>query len=304
MFFKKLLGSEIAGHVPGGDLGYSNKEDNAKNVGQLYGGKPFVWPEEFIMPIESTALMANEENDPLVDQSEEEDLPEDYQADLQPDLPFSEASACDNTDPVLLKAAANIAIAKGKIVQKYAKKQKIKSFVQGDIMALNLPKGTTTSTDNKRVWAKILAKEHPNRYRLQTKWGVLKTLVPTRELNRAARLVADSIDPAEYKGGNKRILLSLVALKASLSVRVAISCKCKGKCGTNRCSCFKNKKKCSVYCHYNSEHDCGYLASLALRTKVALIKKEKEAKSSGKEKPKARSKRRRANTARDDVNIK
>jgi hypothetical protein len=41
---------------------------------------------------------------------------------------------------------------------------------------------------------------------------------------------------------------------------------------------------------------------LALRTKVALIKKEKEAKSSNKEKPKARGKRRRANIAKDNIN--
>jgi hypothetical protein len=128
--------------------------------------------------------------------------------------------------------------------------------------------------------------------------------VPTRELNQVAKLVADSIDPVEYKGGNKRILLSLVALKASLSIQVAISYKYKRKCSTNYCLCFKNKKKYSVYYHYNLEHNCGYLASLALRTKVALIKKEKEAKSSKKGKPKAISKRRRANIAKDNINIK
>jgi hypothetical protein len=55
MFFRRLVGSEMAGHVPGGDFGYTNMEDDAENVGQLYSGKPFVWPEELMMPVESTA---------------------------------------------------------------------------------------------------------------------------------------------------------------------------------------------------------------------------------------------------------
>ena len=76
-----------------------------------------------------TALIATKETNPPIDQLKEEDLLKDYQANLQPNLPSSKASSCDNTNFVLLKAAANIAIAKGKIVKKYAKKHKIESFV-------------------------------------------------------------------------------------------------------------------------------------------------------------------------------
>jgi hypothetical protein len=65
---------------------------------------------------------------------------------------------------------------------------------------------------------------------------------------------------------------------------------------TGRDKTYKNKQKCSVYCHYDLQYDCGYLASLALRTKVALIEKEKEAEGKGKGRQKTRRKRRRAST--------
>ena len=71
-------------------------------------------------------------------------------------------------------------------------------------------------------------------------------------------------------------LFSRPTESASTRDRVIISCKCTGACATNRCRCFKEKKKCSVHCHDSAEHDCGYLASLALRTEIALIEKEKQ----------------------------
>jgi hypothetical protein len=49
---------------------------------------------------------------------------------------------------------------------------------------INPPKGTRTSTDNRRVFVKVLAMEHPHRYRIQTEVRVIKNLIPTRELNR------------------------------------------------------------------------------------------------------------------------
>jgi hypothetical protein len=100
-------------------------------------------------------------------------------------------------------------------------------------------------------------------------------------------------------GPSTSILLSTAALKASSSIRVVISCKCKVQCAIKRCSYFKNNVKCSVHCHYNSEHDCGFLASLALYTEVALVTKESEKK--GGKKGKA-VKRRRANTEGDTIN--
>jgi len=56
--------------------------------------------------------------------------------------------------------------------------------------------------------------------------------------------------------------------------------------------------KCSVHCHADEEHDCGYLASLALRTEVAIVEnKEKEKEVEVEVEQEVRkSKRQRANT--------
>ena len=70
--------------------------------------------------------------------------------------------------------------------------------------------------------------------------------------------------------------------------RVIISCKCKGACATKRCKCFKEGKKCSVHCYDLVEYDCGFLASLVFRTKLAI--KDNPIKKRG-------TKRQKANTA-------
>ena len=303
LFFVAVTDSETFLPIPGGTLGYVDKEDDAINISQLYEGKPFIWPAKLIIKerIQRTRSESME-----VDGSDIDGMPYDYQADLAPSI-HSDGSVDseEETDPILAKVKENSRWAKGKMVQKYSRKHKIEVFVPGDVIALNLPPGTKTSTDNKRVWAKVIAEEHPNRYRLQTKWGILKTLVPTRELNRVKKVLEDSLDQDEYMGPSTPILLSQVALKASSSIRVVISCKCKGKCATKRCSCFKNNTKCSVHCHHDSEHDCGFLASLALRTEVGLVAKEalltKESMKLGRPKGNA-VKRRRANTEGESVN--
>ena len=101
---------------------------------------------------------------------------------------------------------------------------------------------------------------------------------------RVIKTVADQI---EVRRPKKKLSLKKVAEYASSADRVIISCKCKGLCATKRCRCFKEDKKCLVYCHDLAEHDCGFLASLALRT--GLVLKDNPAKKRG-------TKRLRANT--------
>jgi hypothetical protein len=261
----------------------------------LYKGKLFVWPRELVVEeqIQCTYLESMETNSG-------DRLPLDYKADLAVPIHINGGSESkEETDPLLLKVRENTLRSREKMVKKYTYKHKIEVFIPGDVVALNLPAGTKTSTDNKRVWAKVVAEEHPSRYRLQTKWGILINLVPTREINRISSVVEATLAMDEYIGPKKGILLSAVALKASSSTRVVISCKCKGKCATTKCSCFKNSVKCSVHCHHDSEHDYGFLASLALRIEVAL--KDKESEKLGGKKGKG-AKRWRANIEGDTVN--
>ena len=89
--------------------------------------------------------------------------------------------------------------------------------------------------------------------------------------------------------------MSKAALEESTSDRVVVSCKCKGLCNTRRCRCFKEQQKCSVHCHTsNDDYDCGFLASLALRTEKGIVAKEKALVLRSQ-------KRARANTAGDQV---
>jgi len=84
---------------------------------------------------------------------------------------------------------------------------------------------------------------------------------------RVVKTVADQI---EVRGPKTKLSLKKVVEYASSADRVIISYKSKGLCATKRYRYFKEDKKCSVHCHDLTEHDCGFLASLALRTKLAL----------------------------------
>jgi len=116
-----------------------------------------------------------------------------------------------------------------------------------------------------------------------------------------AKLIANRIVVTRPK---KKVLMKKVAKEARVSNRVIISCKCKGKCGNNRCCCFKEGKKCLVYCHDSLEHDCGHLASLAIQTEIVIKEKEKRKKANRKANGKAREKarkRQQANTQGNSV---
>jgi hypothetical protein len=121
--------------------------------------------------------------------------------------------------------------------------------------------------------------------------------VPTKELCLVVKSIANRIVVTRLK---KKVLIKKVAEEARVSNRVVISYKCKGKCGNNRCRCFKEGKKCLVYYHDSLEHDYSHLASLAIRTEIIIKEKEKRKKANRKAREKARKggarKRQRANT--------
>ena len=123
--------------------------------------------------------------------------------------------------------------------------------------------------------------------------------MPTKELCLVAKSIADGMVVTRPK---KKVLIKKVAKEARVSDRVIISYKCKGKCSNNRCYYFKEGKKCSVYCYNSLEHDCGHLASLAIRTEIVIKEKEKRKKADRKANRKAR-KRQRANTQGNSVTV-
>jgi hypothetical protein len=225
---------------------------------------------------------SGESRDSSEDDGEE---PTVFQGDLQLPIEVSDDDVQPPTlqenNEVLQTVLENTAKAWEKMMKKYTKNHTIETFVAGDIVTVKLPCDVCTSTDNKKLFAWVLGQPKPNRYKLQTEYGVIERLMSTKELER----VGLSMD-VEVNSPSKKIALSRAAIEASTSKRVVISYKYKGKCNTKQCRCFKEQKKCSVHCHRgDGDYDCGFLSSLAVRTEKAL----------------ASCKRARANTAGDVV---
>ena len=158
-----------------------------------------------------------------------------------------------------------------KMEKKYNSSHKIAVFEEGDLASLSIPKDDRAPTDNLRLIVCIIKKPYPNRYKVQCKYGILKTLVPTNSLNVVAeQLVPDlRAELSTWISPAKEILLSQAAALASNANRVALSCNCKKKC-SKRCTCVKNSKPCTQYCH-KAEFDCGNLPDTALELTEASI---------------------------------
>jgi hypothetical protein len=283
LWFESVKSHEMVSPIPGGELGYKDDDDN-ENIANLAPGTLFHWPSKLLRTPDDS----------------EDVLPEDYEADLLAPVQLGEEQREDEQsltttgDALLSRAYKKTEKSRNRMVEKYSKRHEIEVFAVGDIVTLKLPRGTRTSTDNRRVFGRVLGMPHRDRYEVQTEFGVVDRLIPARELAPVSALLARGID---VQGPRKKLALSAIAKKNSTSERVIISCKCKGKCATKRCNCFKNGKRCSVHCHSNAEHDCGFLASLALRTEVAMKEKGKESDDEISER--RRGKRARANTAGD-----
>ena len=174
-------------------------------------------------------------------------------------------------DPVIERAIVATQRARISMVRKYTKKHDIQHFSIGAIVSIKVPREDRTSTDNKRLFARILEEPYPHRYRILTAAGIIQRLIPTKSLGAVEQaLWSDIVIPTS----TKEVSLGLAAREASTSARVGISCQCKGQCSTKRCRCYKEAKECSVHCH-NDDHDCGYLSGLALRTEIALVERPK-----------------------------
>lgn len=193
-----------------------------------------------------------------------DDLPADFDIDLQPPFQESESECSRNnkkykTVLVLKRVRTKIWKARDQMVQQYTKRHEIEILVTGDIVTLKLPGGSggfvqllfqetllcsTESSTCTSIWA-------PNQ-------------VPTCELKKVPRLLADSVEmEVPVNCPSKRVSMRKIGEMAVTGDRVLISCRCKGKCSSRKCPYVKEGKRCSVHCHANGENGCGLLASLA-----------------------------------------
>ena len=196
----------------------------------------------------------------LTDEPELEPEPEsEPESEPEPDIQLG--------DPVIEKAQKATKKARAKMVQKYSKKHDIQPFDIGDRVSVKVPREDRTSTDNRRLFGRILEELYSHRCKVLTSSGIIMRLMPTKVLGVVAKdLWSDIVIPDT----TKEVTLSRAAREASTSARVGISCQCKGPCSTKRCKCYKESKQCRVHCH-RDEHDCGNLSGLAIRTEIALV---------------------------------
>jgi len=134
---------------------------------------------------------------------------------------------------------------------------------------LKVPREDRTSTNNRRLFGRILEEPYSHRYKILTMSGVIQCLVPTKGLRVVDKALWSDID---IPNSTKQVTLALAAREASTSARVGISCQCKGACSTKRCKCYKEGKQCSIHCH-RDDHDCGNLSGLPIRTEMALVER-------------------------------
>ncbi|KFY75310.1 hypothetical protein V499_04706 [Pseudogymnoascus sp. VKM F-103] len=124
-------------------------------------------------------------------------------------------------DPIIERAIAATQRARISMVRKYTKKHDIQHFDIGAIVSIKVPREDRTSTDNKRLFARILEEPYPHRYRILTASGIIQRLIPTKSLGVVEQaLWADIIIPTS----TKQVSLGLAAREASTSARVRISC--------------------------------------------------------------------------------
>lgn len=69
------------------------------------------------------------------------------------------------------------------MMQKYTRQHLIKHFDIGDIVSLKVPREDRTSTDNRRLFGRILEEPYSHRYKVLTSSGIIKRLIPTKELS-------------------------------------------------------------------------------------------------------------------------
>ena len=145
----------------------------------------------------------------------------------------------------------------------------IQYFEIGDIIFIKVPREDRTSTDNRRLFGRILEEPYSHRYKILTSSGVIKRLIPTKELGIVDEsLWSDIIIPTT----TATVTLAYAAKEASTSIRVGISCQCKGNCNSKRCKCHKEGRQCTIHCHQD-DHDCGNLSELTTRTEITLVER-------------------------------
>ena len=156
-----------------------------------------------------------------------------------------------------------------KMQKKYKASHKVVVSKEGDFVSMSIPKEDRAPADNLRMIVKILEVPQYSRHRVQSLYGIIKGLIPTRSLNVVAQQLIPSYVQDFENALEKEILLPRAAAEVSNADKVALACHCKKIC-TKRCICVKNGKSCSQYCH-QSEIKSGNLPDTVVELTEAQL---------------------------------
>jgi len=132
--------------------------------------------------------------------------------------------------------------------KRYNEVNKVKVFEKDDLVHQKIPVKDRCSTDNKRMFCRVVEVKHGNRYSLQCQYGILEGFYRTKNMDRLAATISHQIPPF-MKGSHRRLSLRKAARLQSPAELISVHCGCKGNCSTIRCKCFKAKVECTLHCH-------------------------------------------------------
>jgi len=180
---------------------------------------PMLSPPLMLSPPPSPGSLAISENQqpPMPSQPEE---PPSLPSPLPP-RPSEDALAPTAIEIEVLPHAAKV---RQRSASKYNKRHAIEAFSPGDVVSIRVPREDRTATNQHRMFCRVLAAPHHNRYKLQTAHGVLNVHYPVTVLNRvppeACLHVAANIPETELPN-----VITLHAASAKMSTSEWISVK-------------------------------------------------------------------------------
>jgi len=106
-------------------------------------------------------------------------------------------------------------------------------------------------TSARRLFCKVIQKPHPDRYQLQTIYGIINRYYPTKELQHLPPNFThpDLVQLQSLSPYNANPLSLREAAHLSTSTLPETTRKCKGKCETRQCSYKHLRSQCTTGCH-------------------------------------------------------
>ena len=167
------------------------------------------------------------------------------------------------------QAHESLEASRSRMVKKYNTNKRVRTFDVGEKVSLKVPRVDRHATDDKRLPCYVLEVPCENKYRLQSKFGVLNRLYPACDMEPLPEPFPMGFDLTNEASTMAVITLHEAAQKSSTSEVVAVRCKCKKVCSDSRCRCKKSGVGCSVHCHDGLE--CENMVEVGARTEVVLI---------------------------------